>query len=146
VTLASLTCSGAEVSAGLFLDMDPREGAAKCPGGKVRAQLDQLSDLICRGARSQAASYTLPMYTHGKTQILGATHRQVLVPAAIAQARNRCGPHVDRRQRRGLRRARGLRLDRGYRDLAPVAALGGSSMRFGPQLARGLSRRPRTSA
>src|SRR5882757_7252304 len=52
VTLASLTCSGAEVSAGLFLDMDPREGASDIPGGKVRAELDQLSDLICRAARS----------------------------------------------------------------------------------------------
>ena len=61
VTLASFTCSGAEVAEGLFLDMDPREGADEIPGGKVRAQLDQLSDLLCRGARSQSASYTLPM-------------------------------------------------------------------------------------
>jgi hypothetical protein len=43
VTLASFTCSGAEVTEGLFLDMPAREGANEVPGGKVRAQLDQLS-------------------------------------------------------------------------------------------------------
>ncbi len=69
VTLASFTCSGAEVAEGLLLDMDPREGASELPGGKVRAQLDQLSDLICGGARTQAASYTLPVYARGSTQI-----------------------------------------------------------------------------
>jgi len=63
VTLASFTCSGSEVTHGLFLDMDPREGASEVPGGKVRAQLDQLSELLCRGARSQsAATYALPIY------------------------------------------------------------------------------------
>src|SRR5262249_5107847 len=62
VTLASFTCSGAEVTEGLFFDMAAREGASEVPGGKVRAQLDQLSDLICRGPRSQSASYTLPTY------------------------------------------------------------------------------------
>ena len=69
VTLASFTCSGAEVTEGLFLDMPAREGASEVPGGKVRAQLDQLSDLICRGPRSQSASYTLPTYAHGSTRI-----------------------------------------------------------------------------
>src|SRR5207342_1984791 len=69
VTLASFTCSGAEVAEGLFLDMDPREGAGEIPGGKVRAQLDQLSDLLCRGARSQSATYALPVYEHGSTQV-----------------------------------------------------------------------------
>jgi hypothetical protein len=34
------------VTQGLFLDMDPREGASEVPGGQVRAQLDQLSDLL----------------------------------------------------------------------------------------------------
>ena len=63
VTLASLTCSGSEVTHGLFLDMDPREGASEVPGGKVRAQLDQLSVLLCRGARSQSATYAVS-YTH----------------------------------------------------------------------------------
>ena len=70
VTLASFTCSGAEVTHGLFLDMDPREGASEVPGGKVRAQLDQLSELLCRGAAlRRARAYTLPVYEHGSTQI-----------------------------------------------------------------------------
>src|SRR5262249_59335165 len=71
VTLASFTCSGAEVTEGLFLDMAAREGASEIPGGRVRAQLDQLSDLICRGPRSQSASYALPTYAHGSTPISG---------------------------------------------------------------------------
>src|SRR5262249_29151861 len=37
VTLASFTCSGAEVVEGLFGELDPREGSEK-----VRPQLDQL--------------------------------------------------------------------------------------------------------
>src|SRR5207244_11489738 len=69
VTLASFTCSGAEVTEGLFLDMDPREGASEIPGGKVRAQLDQLGDLLCRGTRSQTATYTPPIYARCSPQI-----------------------------------------------------------------------------
>src|SRR3989442_7015597 len=64
VTLASFTCSGAEVAEGLFGELDPREGS-----DKVRPQLDQLSELLCRGPRSQDASYTLPVFTPGSTQI-----------------------------------------------------------------------------
>jgi hypothetical protein len=85
VTLASFTCSGAEVTEGLFLDMAAREGASEVPGGKVRAQLDQLSDLICHGSRSQSASYTLPTYAHGSTRI-------------SAQRRDRRRADVDRRE------------------------------------------------
>jgi hypothetical protein len=65
ITFASLTCSGADVVNGLFLDMDAREGFRDPAAAKVRAQLDQLGDLICRGgtsARTQAAAYTLPVY------------------------------------------------------------------------------------
>jgi len=136
VTLASLTCSGAEVSAGLFLDMDPREGASDIPGGKVRAQLDQLSDLICRAARSQAASYTLPMYTHGKTQI-----------SAQRIAKSWCPPQSRKRaidvvlmsiggNDVGFGALAAYALTEDIGDLAPIAALGGSSMRFGPQVSR----------
>src|SRR5262249_58061059 len=57
------------VTEGLFREMAAREGASEVPGGKVRAQLDQLSDLICRGPRSQSASYALPTYAHGSTRI-----------------------------------------------------------------------------
>ena len=112
VTLASLACSGADVVAGLFLDLDAREGASEIPGGVVRAQLDQLSDLICRGPRGQDASYVLPSYEHGSTADFAADHHEVLVPAAIAQARNRRRADVDRRQRCGVRRACGVLADR----------------------------------
>src|SRR5262249_51696248 len=61
VTLVHLACSGAETTAGLFLEKDAREGTDKQK--TVPAQFDQLSDLICRGgaaARTKTVSYTLP--------------------------------------------------------------------------------------
>src|SRR5262249_21448050 len=70
VTLAHLACSGAEVTAGLFLEKDAREGTDQQK--TVPAQFDQLSDLICRGgraARTKTLSYTLPMYETGSTNI-----------------------------------------------------------------------------
>src|SRR6267154_3274649 len=72
ITFASFTCPGAEIYQGLFGEMDAREGFSDPAGAKVRAQLDQLSDLICRGgaaARTQAASYTVPDFTFGSTAI-----------------------------------------------------------------------------
>jgi len=68
VTLVSLACSGAEVTEGLFLGMKAREGKPDT----VRAQFDQLSDLICRGggaARTRSASYMLPFYQPGGTAL-----------------------------------------------------------------------------
>jgi hypothetical protein len=68
VTLVSLACSGAEVTEGLFIAMKAREGKPDT----VRAQFDQLSDLICRGgaaARTRSATYTLPFYQHGGTAL-----------------------------------------------------------------------------
>src|SRR6202043_4013815 len=136
VTLASLTCSGAEVTAGLFLEMDPREGADEIPGGKVRAQLDQLSELICRGARSQGASYTLPMFTHGSTQISAQRIAKTWCPP---QSRKRAidvvlmsigGNDV------GFGALAAYALTEDVSDLAPIASLSGSSMRFGPQVSR----------
>src|SRR5215831_21146402 len=88
ITFATFTCSGAEATEGLFLDMDAREGAGETPGGRVRAQFDQLSDLICRGARSQRASYMLPTYAHGSARIAGQTVVKTWCPAAITQAGN----------------------------------------------------------
>src|SRR5215208_4485118 len=72
VTLVHLACSGAEVTAGLFLEKDAREGFDKPNSKTVPAQFEQLSDLICRGgaaARTRSASYTLPMFNHGSTSI-----------------------------------------------------------------------------
>src|SRR5262249_12875973 len=72
ITFASFSCSGAEIVQGLFGEMDAREGYTDQANAKVRAQLDQLADLICRGgaaARTQAASYSLPMYSTGSTSM-----------------------------------------------------------------------------
>ncbi len=54
VTFASFSCSGAEIAYGLFVEMDAREGYSDPAVAKVRPQLDQLADLICRGARHPA--------------------------------------------------------------------------------------------
>jgi hypothetical protein len=69
VTFATFACSGAEIHHGLFGEMDAPEGAREVPRGKVAAQLDQLSDLICRGAHSHTGAYTLPACAHGGTAV-----------------------------------------------------------------------------
>ena len=114
VTLASFTCSGAEVADGLFLDMDPREGSARRAAPRCARSSTSSADLICRGgaAAHSSASYTLPIYAPGSTAISRAEHQQALVPAAATQAADRRRADVDRRQRRRLRRARGLFADR----------------------------------
>jgi hypothetical protein len=136
VTLASLVCSGAAVLEGLLVDMDPREGAAEIPGGKVRAELDQLAELICRGPRSQSASYTVPVYSYGGAQI-----------SAQRIAKSWCPPQSRKRSIDvvllsiggndvgfGALAAYALTEDLG--DLAPIAALTGASARHNPQLSR----------
>ena len=72
VTIVSLACSGAEIVDGLFLGRDPREGAGKPNGKTVRSEFDQLSELICRNGaagRTLNATYQLPVYKSGSTQI-----------------------------------------------------------------------------
>jgi lysophospholipase L1-like esterase len=138
VTLVSVACSGADVT-GLFMDHDARERAGEPGGAKVSPQLDQLADLICRGGakgRSASASYTLPVYKSGSTAISQQTVTKQWCPAA--------------------NRKRGIDLvllsiggnDIGFgavalyavtesaRDLAPIASLVGSEIRFGPDVSR----------
>jgi lysophospholipase L1-like esterase len=138
VTLVSVACSGAEVT-GLFMDHDARERASEPGGAKSPAQLDQLADLICRSGakgRTQGASYTLPVYKHGSTGISTQTI-----------AKQWCPPE-------GRKRPIDLVLlsiggnDVGFgalamyastesaRDLAPIASLIGSEIRFGPDVSR----------
>jgi hypothetical protein len=136
VTLASFACSGAEIAEGLFLDMDPREGASEIPGGKVRAQLDQLSDLLCRGGRTQSGNYVLPVYAHGSTQV-----------SAQRIAKAWCPPPLRKRpidvvllsvggNDVGFGALATYALTENLGDLAPIVALVGRSMRFPPQVAR----------
>jgi hypothetical protein len=139
ITLASFTCSGAEISEGLFGEMDSREGFSEPGGAKVRAQFDQLSDLICRGgaaARTQPASYTLPEFTFGSTSI---TSHQVTKMWCPPQLRKRPvdlvmmsigGNDV------GFGALAAYAITDSASDFAPIAAWVGSSIRFGPQVAR----------
>jgi hypothetical protein len=139
ITFASFTCSGAEVTAGLFLEMDPREGFSEPGGGKVRAQLDQLSDLLCRGgekARTQQTSYTLPMFSVGSTSISTQKVTKVWCPP---QARKRPidvvlmsvgGNDV------GFGGLVAYSMTESASDFVPIAALVASSLRFGPPVSR----------
>ena len=138
VTLASVACSGAEV-AGLFMDHDARERASEKGGAKVPPQLDQLADLICRNGaagRTQSASYTLPMYKAGSTSISAQTITKQWCPTA-----NRKRP-IDLvllsigGNDIGFGALAMYATTESARDLAPIAALAGSEIRFGPEVAR----------
>ena len=69
VTLVSLACTGSEVTDGIFLERDAREGFREQGGAKVPAQLDALADLICTGPRTTSATYRLPLYERGNPKI-----------------------------------------------------------------------------
>lgn len=136
VTLASFTCSGAEIAEGLFLNMAAREGASETPDGEVRAQFDQLSDLICRGARSQSATYALPVYDYGDTHVSVQNVTKAWCPP---QSRKRAidlvlmsigGNDV------GFGALAVYALTENIADLAPIASLAGQSSRFSPQVSR----------
>jgi hypothetical protein len=72
VTFVSLACSGADIAEGLFGPADARDEMSLANGQKkVPAQLDSLSDLICRSAadRTRTAAYRLPVYSAGSSAI-----------------------------------------------------------------------------
>src|SRR6202011_407674 len=139
ITFASFTCSGAEIAHGLLGEMDAREGFSDPAGAKVRAQLDQLSDLICRGgasARTQAASYTLPDFTLGSTQISAQRVTKMWCPPPLRKRpvdlvmMSIGGNDV------GFGALAAYAMTEGASDFAPIAAWVGSSIRFSPQVAR----------
>ncbi len=135
VTLVSLACSGAEVTEGLFLDMPAREGKAP----QVRAQFDQLSDLICRGggaARTQHVAYTMPFFRHGLT---GADTRAVEQRWCPQAQRNRPldlvllsigGNDV------GFGALALYAMTESAADIAPIVGLVGHELRFPPSVSR----------
>jgi hypothetical protein len=139
VTLVSLACSGAEVTDGLFLEMSAREGQSEPSGKKVGAQLDKLSDLICRGgpkARTQSATYTLPVYEAGSTRI---DQRSVKMAWCPPQSRKRPidlvmlsigGNDV------GFGALAAYAITEKASDFAPIAGWIGSQIRFGPEVSR----------
>jgi hypothetical protein len=135
VTLLSFACSGAEVTEGLFVDMKAREGKPE----HVRAEFDQLADLICRGgaaARTRSASYTLPFFKTGSTAIEPRTVTQRWCPP---EQRKRPidlvlmsigGNDV------GFGGLAAYSMTESAADLAPVAQLLGQELRFPPAVAR----------
>ena len=138
VTLVSVACSGAQVS-NLFVDHEARERNSEPGGAMVPPQLDQLADLICRGGaqgRTQSASYTLPMYKYGSTSVSNQ-----------AIAKRWCPPQNRKRPIDLVLLSIGGN-DVGFgalamyastdsaRDLAPIAALAGSEIRFGPEVSK----------
>jgi hypothetical protein len=139
VTLVHLACSGAEVTAGLFLEKDAREQFDKPNSKTVPAQFDQLSDLLCRGgsaARTRTASYALPFYSHGSTSI-GA--RSVPMRWCPPEQRKRPidvvllsigGNDV------GFSALAYYTISESASAVAPIAALIGSSIRFGADVTR----------
>jgi hypothetical protein len=139
ITFASFTCSGAEISQGLFGEMDAREGFSDPAGAKVRAQFDQLSDLICRGgasARTQAASYTVPDFTFGSTQISPRRVSKMWCPPSLRKRpvdlvmMSIGGNDV------GFGALAAYAMTESASDFAPIATWVGSSIRFSPQVAR----------
>src|SRR5262249_44138345 len=139
VTLLHLACSGAEVTAGLFLEKDAREQFDKPNSKTSPAQFDQLSDLLCRGgtaARTRAASYTLPTFSHGSTSI-----------SSKSVAMRWCPP--DQRKRAidvvllsiggndvGFSSLAYYTISESASDVAPIAALIGNQIRFGADVTR----------
>jgi hypothetical protein len=132
VTLLSFACSGAEVAEGLFLPMKARESKPD----QVRAQFDQLSDLICRSAPSRHASYMLPMFQPGSTRIETRSVDQRWCPP---EQRKRPidlvlmsigGNDV------GFGGLAAYSMTESASDLAPVAGLVGQEIRFPPQVSR----------
>jgi hypothetical protein len=139
ITLVHLACTGSEVVNGLFQEKDAREQFDKPNSAKVPAQFDQLSDLICRGgaaARSKTASYTLPVYSHGST---GVSMQNVVMRWCPPEQRKRpidvvmlsIGGNDS-----GFSSVLLYAMTDSASDVAPVAQLIGSQIRFGPDIAR----------
>jgi len=139
ITMVHLACSGAEVVEGLFAEKEAREQFDQPSSAMVPAQLDQLSDLICRGgtaARHRLASYALPVYASGDTRI---ELRNVTMRWCPPESRKRPidvvmlsigGNDV------GFGPLAAYSMTESAGDLAPIAQWIGRQIRFGPEVAR----------
>jgi len=139
ITLVHLACTGSEVVNGLFQEKDAREQFDKPNSAKVPAQFDQLSDLICRGgaaARTRSAAYALPVYSHGSTSV-----------STQNIAMRWCPPEQRKRpidvvmlsiggNDSGFSSVLLYAMTDSASDVAPIAQLIGSQIRFGPDVAR----------
>ena len=139
ITLVHLACTGADVVEGLFVEKEAREQLDKADASKVPAQLDQLSDLMCRGggaARTQGASYALPVFAAGETRI---DTRTIAMRWCPPQQRKRPidvvllsigGNDV------GFGALAFYAISESASDVAPIAQLVGRQIRFGTDVAR----------
>jgi hypothetical protein len=137
VTFVSLACSGADTVEGLFAERDAREGITGAGAQKkVAPQLDQLTDLICRpgASRSRTATYRLPVYRWGRTDI----SEQVIT-------KHWCPPESRRRPVDVLMLSIGgndvgfsalvaYAMTESAADIAPIAGLMGQEIRYPPSV------------
>jgi len=144
VTFVSLACSGADIVEGLFSESDAREQTSGPTGQKrVVAQLDQLSDLICRNGaagRTRAASYRLPVYSSGSTSISEQVFTKQWCPP---DSRKRAidvvllsvgGNDV------GFGALVAYAMTESASDIAPIVGLVGHELRFSPAVSAGYLR------
>ncbi len=138
VTFLSFACSGADIVEGLFAERDAREQLSG-PNGqkKVVAQLDQLSDLICRNGaagRTRTISYRLPVYSSGSTSISEQTF-----------TKRWCAPENRKRpidvvllsvggNDVGFGPLVAYAMTESASDLAPIVGLVGHELRFAPSV------------
>ena len=133
VTLVSLACTGAEVTEGLFLEKKAREGALN---PVVLSQFDQLADLICNGPRTLHATYQLPTYASGSTNVHVRKVSKIW-----------CAPNMRKRpidtvllsiggNDVGFSALMVYTMTENAGDLAPIASLVGHQIRFSPDVAR----------
>jgi hypothetical protein len=138
VTLVSVACSGAQVS-NLFFDHEARERTSEKGGATVLPQLDQVADLICRNGRAgrtQSASYTLPMYKTGSSSIsMQAVSKQWCPPANRKRPIDLVLLSIGGNDV-GFGALAMYATTESASDLAPIAGLLGSEIRFGPATSR----------
>ncbi len=138
VTFVSLACSGSDVFEGLFTERDVREGSSEPNNKKTPAQFDHLANLICRTpqARTQSATYALPVYSWGSTQV---SVQNVTKQWCLPQQRKRSidlvllsigGNDV------GFGSLVTYGITESASDLAPIAGWIGHQIRYSPDVSR----------
>ena len=139
VTLASVACSGADIVEGLFTEMAAREKFNEPGGGKVKSQLDQISDLICRNGaagRTTSASYTLPVYSAGSTSISSQTFtKRWCAPANRKRPIDLVLLSIGGNDV-GFSALAMYAITNSADDVAPIAGWIGSQIRYSPQVSR----------
>ena len=139
VTFVSLACSGADIPEGLFGPADARDELTGPRGQKtVPAQLDTLSDLICRSEadRTRTMAYHLPVYSQGSTSI----SQKVFTMRWCAPASRKRPIDVVLLSIGGNDVGFGslvtYAITGGASDIAPIASLMGHQIRYSPTVSQ----------